>query len=121
MEHALKLIALAAVFATPVAQAVPSAMGCLKVANRDNAMLWENRCGHPILVAYCSPNKEALEGRCGEGVLADNPFYTHQFIIPAGGVSARYHHQIIRYDYAVCPATEGVRVTSDRYGGYLCE
>ncbi len=103
------------------ALAAPSAMGCLKIVNKDNAMLWENHCGHAILVAFCSPNEAALESRCGQGKAADNPFYTHQFTIAAGGVQARYHHQIMRYDYAVCPAAEGMRVVSDHHGGFTCE
>src|SRR5690606_9664152 len=69
--------------------AAPSAMGCLKIVNKDNAMLWENHCGHAILVAFCSPNEGALEHRCGQGKAAHNPFYTDQFTIAAGGVQAR--------------------------------
>ncbi len=96
-------------------------MGCLSVSNEGNAMLWRNLCAHPIRVAYCSPNPQALDRRCGEGLQPDNPFYTHEFEIAAEGVQARYHHQIMRYDYAVCPASPGVRITSTEGGGFLCE
>lgn len=105
----------------PNGYAAPSAMGCLSIENDENAMLWRNECGHAIRVAYCSPNKNALDARCGEGKSADNPFYTHEFVIAAGGVQARYHHQIFRYDYAVCPASPGVKITSTPEGGFLCE
>lgn len=103
------------------AYAAPSAMGCLSVSNEGNAMLWRNLCGHPIRVAYCSPNQDALENRCGQGTAPENPFYTHEMVIGPDSVQARYHHKIMRYDYAVCPAAPGVRITSSNGGGFLCE
>jgi hypothetical protein len=104
-----------------VVQATPSAMGCLSIENEENAMLWRNLCGHAIKVAYCSPNSDALDTKCGEGKDPHNPFYTHSFIIPAESVFARYHHRILRYDYAVCPASPGVKIISNPEGGFHCE